>query len=103
MLVFPARNLEQKAKVDVREFLDFVVFPVVVLSYGTLLGLLSGYFGKINKNFTKVNEKLADHDTALTVLIQQVNPPGDKSLRELLTEVRIEQARQGHAQSSQQS
>lgn len=37
--------------------------------------------------------KLGKHDTALALLIQQVNPPGDKSLRELLHDIQVEQAR----------
>jgi len=42
--------------------------------------------------------KLAAHDTALALLVQQVNPPGDKSLRELLHDIQLEQARETGAQ-----
>ena len=36
--------------------------------------------------------KLNMHDSALAVLVQQVNPPGDKSLRDLLYELKIQVA-----------
>lgn len=38
-------------------------------------------------------KKLNLHDLALTRLIEQVNPPGDKSLRELLHEIELKQVR----------
>ncbi|MGH7238780.1 MAG: hypothetical protein ACREHG_01810 [Candidatus Saccharimonadales bacterium] len=36
--------------------------------------------------------KLMVHDSALAVLIAAVNPPGDKSLRDLLYELKIQVA-----------
>lgn len=38
--------------------------------------------------------KLFQHDTALALLLQQVNPPGQKSLRDLVDDVRLAQASQ---------
>lgn len=43
--------------------------------------------------FAWIIVKLGKHDTALALLIQQVNPPGDKSLRELLHDIQLEQVR----------
>lgn len=37
--------------------------------------------------------KLTTHDAALAVIVQQVNPPGGKSLRDIVQEIQIEQAR----------
>ena len=42
--------------------------------------------------------KLGKHDSALAILIQAVNPPGDKSLREMIHEVQLEQARVGKSE-----
>lgn len=39
-----------------------------------------------------IYKKLTAHDVALAVLINQVNPPNEKSLRELITELRIDAA-----------
>ncbi len=66
----------------ITDFLDFVIFPILVLTYGSVLTF-----------FARVNRKLNDHETALAILIQQVNPPGDKSLRSLIQEIQLEQAR----------
>lgn len=43
--------------------------------------------------FTFIIKKLSQHDTALAVLVQAVSPPGDKSLRALLQEIQLDQAR----------
>jgi hypothetical protein len=40
-----------------------------------------------------VLRKLFAHDIALALLVAQVNPPGDKSLRELLHDIQLEEAR----------
>lgn len=43
--------------------------------------------------FSYIIKKLSAHDTALAVLLQAVSPPGDKSLRALLQEIQLDQAR----------
>jgi hypothetical protein len=49
-----------------------------------------------------VLRKLFAHDTALALLVAQVNPPGDKSLREILHDIQLEEARRTIATQMQQ-
>lgn len=48
----------------------------------------------------KIGQTLAAHDTALALLIQQVMPPGQKTLRDLLQEIQVETARASGAASA---
>lgn len=53
---------------------------------------IAGLLGFMIIFMTWVVKKLSQHDTALALLVQQVNPPGDKSLRTLLQEIQLKQA-----------
>lgn len=44
--------------------------------------------------------KIGTHDTALALLVQAVNPPGGKSLRDLMQEFQLELVRQTGSKSS---
>lgn len=59
----------------------------------TVLLVISPFILSIIGFLSWVVKKLGTHDTSLALLIQQVNPPGDKSLRELLTDLRVEQGK----------
>lgn len=64
--------------------------PDEVAAVGTGLGVV--LLGSWISFCVWVVKKLGSHDTALALLIQQVNPPGDKSLREILHDMQVKQA-----------
>lgn len=62
----------------------------------TFLSTIAGVLLIACISFTAwIVKKLGQHDTALKIILLQLNPPGEKSLRDMLTEIRVEQARQG--------
>lgn len=62
------------------QLIVYVVFPLVVA--GTLAGGTLALW---------VIKKILTHDTALTLLVTEVNPPERPSLRDLLGDVRAKQ------------
>ena len=58
-----------------------------------LSGVVSGLVISILVFGAWIVKKLGQHDSALAVILQQLNPPGSKSLRDLMIEIKIEQAR----------
>jgi hypothetical protein len=65
-----------------------------MLSGSSLITLLAGLEAPTLVFFAWVVRKLGVHDTALAVLVQSVNPVGEKSLRAIVNEIQLEQARQ---------
>ena len=65
-----------------KELFDYIVSPILVA------GVIGG-----TAAFMSVLRTIHRHDTALAVLIEQVNPPGGKSLRELLNDLQLEMVR----------
>jgi hypothetical protein len=68
-----------------------------------LSALLVGLEAVIVSFLVWVVKKISAHDTALALLIQQVNPPGDKSLRMILGEIQIEAARYASSASRERT
>jgi len=48
---------------------------------------------------TWIVRKISTHDTALALLVQAVNPPGGKSLRDLMQEFQLELVRNTSSKS----
>lgn len=62
-----------------------ILGDVIVATYALIIPLLFS-FG------IWIVRKLGQHDIALALLLQTVNPPDAKSLREMLNEIQTEQA-----------
>lgn len=66
---------------------------MIQLTSSDLIALLAAFGVPYCSLMAWIILKLGRHDTALALLVQQVNPPGDKSLREMLKDIQLEQAR----------
>lgn len=66
---------------------DTISAGIVIL--GALVTIAAGTFVAF---LSRMSKTLNHHEVALAILIQQVNPPGEKSLRELLNDLRLQVA-----------
>lgn len=65
-----------------------------MLTANDWVGLVVGFGVPYIGFMAWVTQKLQRHDTALALMLQELQPPGGKSLRAILLELQIQQARQ---------